>query len=582
MDIEITVGLKIMAIVGLIIGGLALFLYGISSLSNELKIIADGERFRRIISKATSNRIKSCAIGTGFTAIIQSSGGTYALSIGLVKAGALEYRSAIAIVIGANLGTCITGFLISIPGISQFMPIVAFIAAFVMMIVHNRKAQQWSRIAFNFSLIFFGIWLMETFIKNGVATEPWFGDMMVFLNSYPWLGLLFGTAVTLVFQSCSAVIGVIQGVFLAAVVSGSPITLFGMLPIVIGSNIGAMIPSILSAFGGNAMGKRVALVNGFMKVTAGLLFMGLLYAFQPFLNSLEATEYTARLQIAIFHLIFNFTSVLIFLPLLRPLCWVSEKIIPEKKGIGEKIGFTELDPKVMKTFPSTGLSLANGLSLKMFNYVVKMFECLEKYMSNNDEEVKNYILELERAVDNIDRHLADFLLHAASGSFTDTDQVRYARIMRAIKDVERIGDYGENLLNFYSSMYEKRERFDKNQKLELTNAHKEAIDIIMRTAKTYEKSDKKKALVIIQERRDYIQLLDNYQNAYFTREMNKKGAEKASYLSLVYVDILNCYERVYAHCANIAKLFNSDKDPERYAKKSKTDERIFTEMSNRY
>ncbi|MCQ2793828.1 MAG: Na/Pi cotransporter family protein [Bacilli bacterium] len=570
---------ELIPLIALIIGGLALFLYGITSLSNSLKELANGDRFRRMISKATSNPIKSCAIGTGFTTIIQSSGGTYALSIGLVKAGALEYRSAIAIVIGANLGTCITSFLISIPGISQFMPFVALIAAFVMMVVHSRKAQQWSQIAFSFSLIFFGIWLMEFFIKNGIATQDWFTHFMEFLNNYPWLGLLFGTAVTLIFQSCSAVIGVIQGVFAAAVLSGSPITLFGMLPIVIGSNIGAMIPAVLSAFGGNAMAKRVAFANGFMKVTAGLVFMGLLYAVQPFLNSLGVTENTARLQIAIFHLIFNLTSVLVFLPLLNFLCWMSAKVFPSKKSVGEKIAFTELDPKVMKSFPSTGLSLANDLSIKMFNYVVKMFECLDKYMKENDEEVKDYILELERAVDNIDRHLADFLLHAVPGSLSYTDQTRYAYIMRGIKDIERIGDYGENLLNFYSSMYEKKEKFDTNQKTELTEAHKEAIDIIMRTMKIYEAADKQAALTIIQERRDYVQLLDKYQNAYFTREMKKKGVEKASYLSLVYVDILNCYERVYAHCANIAKLFNSDKDPNRYAKK---DETRFSAMASRY
>lgn len=579
MDIK----LELIPLIALIIGGLALFLYGITSISSELKVLADGDRFRRIISRATSNRVKSCAIGTGFTALIQSSGGTYALSIGLVKAGALEYKNAIAIVIGANLGTCITAFLIAIPSISQFMPIVALIAAFVMMVVHNRKAQQWSKIAFSFSLIFMGIWLMETFIKAGIIPNgqpvDWFNDLMIFMNNNPWVGLLFGTAVTLVLQSCSAVIGVIQGVFAAAAVAtGSPLTLFGILPMVIGSNIGAVIPSILSAFGGNAMGKRVALVNGFMKVTAGLLFMGLLYVAAPFLNSLEATENTARLQIALFHLLFNFASVLIFLPLVRPMAWASEKIFPDNKAIGKKIAFKELDPQVIKSFPATGIALAKDLSDKMFGYVLTMFKKLDVYYKKGyNEDLKTYILELERATDNIDRHLADFLLNAETGTLSRRDLKRHGRIMRGIKDIERIGDYGENLLTFYTNIYEKKNKFDESQLKEINQAHKMALDLITKTLNVYENSDKALALKVIKQRRDYNKKLEDYQEAYFKRESTKKG--QSDYISLIYVDILNSYERVYSHCANIAKLYNNDKDIDRYSKDDKTK---FTNMSMRY
>ncbi|MCQ2792509.1 MAG: Na/Pi cotransporter family protein [Bacilli bacterium] len=575
---KFSVELELIPLIALIIGGLALFLYGITSLSGSLKTLADGDRFRRVISRATSNRVKSCAVGTGFTALIQSSGGTYALSIGLVKAGALEYKNAIAIVIGANLGTCITSFLIAIPSISQFMPLVAFIAAFIMMVVHNRKAQQWSKIAFSFSLIFFGIWLMEFFIKNGVATQEWFINFMEFLNNYPWLGLLFGTAVTLILQSCSAVIGVIQGVFAAAAIAtGSPITLFGILPIVIGSNIGAMIPSILSAIGGNAMAKRVAFVNGVMKVTAGLIFMGILYAMSPILSK-QYTAIDPKLQVALFHLIFNFTSVLLFLPLVTPLCLLSEKVIPEKKVVGEKIAFKELDPQVIKTFPSTGLALAGALSDKMFKYALTMFEKLGEYRKVNNDELREYINELERAIDHIDRHLADFLLNAETGNLSHTDLTRHGRIMRGIKDIERIGDYGENLLNFYSNIYEKKNKFDKDQDKEINDAHQMAIALLKKTLDVYQFADKKLALEVIQERRDNNKKLEEYQEAYFKREAAKKGG-KNNYIALIYVDILNSYERVYSHCANIAKLFNNDKDLNSYSKKDKT---RFTSMSSRY
>ncbi len=570
--------------VGLITGGLALFLYGITSLSNELKILAAGDRFRSIVSRATSNRVKSCAVGTGFTALIQSSGGTYALSIGLVKAGALEYKNAIAIVIGANIGTCITSFLISVPGVSRIMPFVAFVAAFAMMVVHSRKAQQWSRIFFNFSLIFFGIMMMETFIKYSVDGQSWFSNLMQFLNDNIWIGFLFGTGVTLIFQSCSAVIGIVQGVYAAAVISGSPINLFGILPIVIGSNVGAVIPSILSAFGGNACAKRVAVVNTIMKVGAGLLFMGLLYAFHPILNNLalpaeDAMSNLAKFQVAIFHLTFNVVSMIIFLPLITPLAKLSEKLVPEKNSVGAKIAFKELDPQVIKAFPSTGISLAKDLSNKMFKYVFTMFKKLEIYYKKGyNEDLSNYILEIERAVDNIDRHLADFLLNAETGQLSRRDLRHHGRIMRGIKDIERIGDYGQNLLTFYTNIYEKKNQFDEIQLTEINHAHKMSLDIIKKTIDVYENNNKTLALEVIKQRRDYMKKLEEYQEAYFKREAVKKE-KKNSYISLIYVDILNSYERVYSHCANIAKLFNSDKDIDRYSKDDKTK---FTNMSIRY
>ncbi len=572
--------MKTVTLVSLILGGLGLFLFGVTYLSNNLKVLATGDTFRRTVAKATDNRIKSFGIGTGFTALIQSSGGTSALSIGLVKANALSYESAIAIIIGANVGTCITAFLIAIPGISQFMPIITFISALMIMMFKNRKVQQISKMLFGFSLIFFGIWLIESNVKDGIADKDWFKNLMYFMNNYPWVGLIFGTAVTCALQSSSAVIGVVQGIIAtAATVEHSPITLFGIIPLVIGANIGAVIPSILTAVGGGATAKRVAFSNTFMKVVAALLFMILIYPFESILKNSHQWGFDAKLQVALFHLIFNFVSALIFLPLLKPLCKLSEKVIKDDKSYGKKIEFKELDPQVIKTFPSTGISLAFDLSNKMFDYALSMFKSLETYMNTFESGNKEYMEQLENAIDHIDRNLADFLIHAETGRLIYNDQLKYNRIMRAIKDIERIGDYGDNLSVFLMNMNDKKEELDTQQKEELTVANKTAINLIEKTMKVYLEADEKLALEVIQERRDFIQTLEKYQEAYFTREKSKKNQVRSSYISLVYVDILNSYERVYAHCANIAKLFNNDKV---IHKNSKTDEKRFASMSSRY
>jgi len=572
--------METVVLISLVLGGLGLFLFGVTYLSNNLKILANGDTFRRTVSKATDNRLKSFGIGTGFTALIQSSGGTSALSIGLVKANAMSYESAIAVIIGANVGTCITAFLIAIPGISQFMPFITFLSALTLMMFKNRKVQQAAKMIFGFSLIFFGIWLIESNVKEFIATKEWFKNLMYFMNSHPWVGLLFGTAVTCALQSSSAVIGVVQGIIAsAATVSGSPITLFGIIPLVIGANVGAVIPSVLTAIGGGATAKRVAFTNTFMKVAAALLFMILLYPLKSVLITSHQWGFDAKLQVAIFHLIFNVISAAIFLPLLKPLCKFSEFVIKNDKTYGKKIEFKELDPKVIQTFPSTGISLAFDLSNKMFDYALSMFKTLEDYLNDFDHSKKEYTEELEKAIDNIDRHLADFLIHAETGRLTHNDQLKYNRIMRAIKDIERIGDYGDNLANFYMNMNEKKESLDTKQMNELVFATKTAISLIEKTMKVYSEGNAQLALEVIQERRDMIHTLEQYQEAYFIREKNKKDIERSSYISLVYVDILNSYERVYAHCANIAKLFNNDKV---INKNSKSDEKRFASMSSRY
>jgi len=573
--------LPLVAVISLMCGGLGLFLFGCTFLSSNLKSLVDGgDTFRRLISKSTNNRLKACGVGVGFTALIQSSGGTSALSIGLVKAGALDYKGAIAIIIGANVGTCITAFLIAIPGISQFMPFITFAAALIMMIIHSRKGQLWSKLAFAFSLIFFGIWLIESNVKAAINGQDWFISLLEFLNLHPFVGLLFGTGVTLVLQSSSAVIGVTQGILAAALASNSSsITLFGILPLVFGANIGAVIPSILTAIGGSPTAKRVAFLNTFMKVVTAILFMGVLYACYYPLQQSNTWGIEPKLQIALGHLIFNLTSAVIFLPLLKPICLLGEKVFKDK-SVGEKIEFKELDPQVIKTFPSTGISLAQDLSFKMFDYVKKMFVHMSKYALEGDEEEKEYCLNLEKAVDHIDRHLADFLIHAETGTLTYSDHIKYNRIMRAIKDIERIGDYGETLIGFYSSIIDKRETLDDVQLKEMTAAHQSALEIINQTIEMYKNSDKVAALDIIQKRRDFISELDSFQNNHFERESKKDGeTQKISYVSMIYVDMLNSYERVYAHCSNIAKLYNSDKKP---GGTSKKDSHIFAAMSSRY
>lgn len=566
-----------------VIGGLGLFLFGITYLSDTLKKVA-GAKLRNIIAKAASNRVKGSLIGMFFTTIIQSSSGTTALAIGLVRAGVMAFPAAVAVIIGANVGTTITAFLISIP-FGKFMPFVLFIGAFLLMITTKRKWQNASKLLFSFGAIFFGLLLMETNLKM-LAKLDVFTSLLSSLTSAPWLGLLIGIAVTVALQSSSAVIGILQGIyaaaFSAAMANGAQleITLFGLLPILFGANIGTCITAILSSIGGSTAAKRTAFIHILFNVSGALLFMGVIYLFQGFLtdtNNIFVREVDPKLQIAICHIIFNVVMALIFIPLITPICKLAEIVIKDKNKVGDDIVLKELDKNVIKEFPETGISLAKDLSMDMFEYTQKMFVNLDSYLKKPEKEREEYIHLLEDAVDHIDRQLNEFLLSAETGSLTPHALKRYSIILKGTKDIERIGDYAETLIGFYSHANEVKENYSKEQFAAITFANSKAIELINKTFDIYQTGDEEKALDVIKIRRDYIKQIEKYQDEHFERSLESDS--KSSYISLVYVDILNCYERIFAHCSNIAKLFNTDKKMKDYPK---SDDELFKKMSERY
>lgn len=565
-----------------IIGGLGLFLFGITYLSDTLKKVA-GSKLRNIIAKAASNRVKGSLIGMFFTTIIQSSSGTTALSIGLVRAGVMTFPAAIAVIIGANVGTTVTAFLISIP-FGEYMPFVLFIGAFIMMITSKRSWQNASKLLFSFGAIFFGLLLMETNLKT-LAGEQWFVDFLAGLTNAPWLGLLVGILVTMALQSSSAVIGVLQGIYAASIIaakaSGAPleITLFGILPILFGANIGTCITALLSCIGGSTAAKRTALFHVLFNVSGALLFMGVIYIFQGFLTDTNSwlMGIDPKLQIALCHIVFNVVMAIIFLPLLTPIVKLCEFVIRDKSSVGEDIVHKELDKSVIKKFPETGISLAKDLSLDMFEYTKKMFTNIGEYLKKSDKEREEYIHLLEDAVDHIDRQLNEFLLSAETGSLTPTALKTYSTILKGTKDIERIGDYGETLIGFYSHANEIKETYTPEQIQSINFANTKAIELISKTLEIYKTGDTNKALEVVKIRRDYIKQIEKYQEEHFERTLDTNA--KSSYINLVYVDILNSYERILAHCSNIAKLFNSDKSSKDYPK---SDDELFKKMSERY
>ena len=328
----------------MILGGLGLFLFGIFSISKVLKRMASN-KLSTVISRCSSNPVLGSLVGCGFTAVIQSSSGTSALAIGLVRAGVMSFVQAAAIIIGANVGTTITAFIVSIP-FMEFFPVVLFIGSGILLLTTRRKWQNVGDLCFAFGCIFFGLWIMDMNLTT-LAEEAWFIDLLAGLNNSPWLGLLIGTLVTAVLQSSSAVIGVAQGIYGAAIASGvATVNLFGILPILFGANIGTTVTAVISCIGGSKDSKRVALFHVLYNVTGALLFMGVLYIAQGWLATSNTWPLDPKMQLALSHLVFNFVTAGIFLPLIKPITSLILKVVKDKGPVRETINIKELDNKI--------------------------------------------------------------------------------------------------------------------------------------------------------------------------------------------------------------------------------------------
>lgn len=568
----------------LTLGGLGLFLYGITRLSSTLKNMASS-RLTSLVNKIGKNPFMGLLLGTGLTAIIQSSSGTSALTIGLVRAGVMSFEQASAIIIGANIGTTITSFIVSIP-FMEYFPLVLFLGSVILLFATKKKWSNIGELCFAFGALFLGLWLMDINLSS-IANEPWFVSLFETLNSNPWLGLLVGIIATACLQSSSAVVGVVQGLY--AVSAGSSITLFGIPPVIFGANIGTTSTALFASIGGSKESKKVALFHLLFNVTGSLLFMGLIYIGKDWLSNpsywgayQEDGTFnwylSPMMQIALCHLVFNFVTGSLFFALLKPVTKLINRIIPTDLSKKKLAPIEPLDYNLMKSFPSEGLALAKERTLTMFSYTKLMFETIGEYLQKENDEDAEFVRNIESNIDMIDRQLNEYLSTCDKANLSDKDVSLLLSVLKASKDIERIGDYGENLIHFYGDIKEKKDHLSDKEKAFFLQANQHVLSFISKTILVYQNESKALGLEVIQERRNFLKELDEAVNAHFKEETSGNEKISANYCELIYVDMVNCYERVASHCSNIAKIYGTDK----VYKVELEDEKRFAMMEQRY
>lgn len=524
------------------LGGLGLFLYSIKTMGDGLQQAA-GDRLRYYIDKYTSNPFFGILVGIGMTALIQSSSGVTVITVGLVSAGLLTLRQAIGIVMGANIGTTVTSFIIGFKLGDYALPML-FLGAVCLFFTKNRTINNIGRIVFGVGGIFFALNLMSG------AMEPLkdlqvFKDYMVELSKNPILGVLVGTGLTLLIQASSATIGILQNLY-----ASNLIDLQGALPVLFGDNIGTTITAIIASLGANIAAKRVAAAHVAFNVIGTVIciiflvpFTGLIQWFETFLNL--APEMT----IAFAHGTFNITNTIIQFPFIGALAFIVTKLIP---GEDEVVKYEPLylDEQLIKQAPSIALGNAKKELLHLGNYAAKAFDLSYDYIINSNEKVAEKGHKTEEAINTIDEKLTRYLISLSGEALSQKESEVLTNILDSSRDLERIGDHAEALLNLNDYLQRKNVQFSEAALEELAEIYLKTSEFVKDALESVENNDLEKAQALIERHEDINNMERVLRKTHIKRLNNGECSPQAG---VNFIDIISHYTRVSDHAMNLAE-----------------------------
>ena len=524
------------------LGGLGLFLYSIKTMGDGLQQAA-GDRLRYYIDRYTSNPFFGILVGIGMTALIQSSSGVTVITVGLVSAGLLTLRQAIGIVMGANIGTTVTSFIIGFKLGDYALPML-FIGAVCLFFTKNRSINNVGRILFGVGGIFFALNLMSG------AMEPLkdlqvFKDYMVELSKNPILGVLVGTGLTLLIQASSATIGILQNLY-----ASNLIDLQGALPVLFGDNIGTTITAIIASLGANIAAKRVAAAHVAFNVIGTVIciiflvpFTGLIQWFESFLNL--APEMT----IAFAHGTFNITNTIIQFPFIGALAFLVTKLIP---GEDEVVKYEPLylDEQLIKQAPSIALGNAKKELLHLGNYAAKAFDLSYDYIIKSNEKVAEKGHKTEEAINTIDEKLTRYLISLSGEALSQKESEVLTNILDSSRDLERIGDHAEALLNLNDYLQRKNVQFSEAALEELAEIYLKTSEFVKDALESVENNNLEKAETLI-ERHEAINKMERVLRKTHIKRLN--NGECSTQAGVNFIDIISHYTRVSDHAMNLAE-----------------------------
>ncbi|EGL87249.1 MULTISPECIES: Na/Pi cotransporter family protein [Streptococcus] len=524
------------------LGGLGLFLYSIKTMGDGLQQAA-GDRLRYYIDKYTSNPFLGVLVGIVVTALIQSSTGVTVITVGLVSASLLTLRQAIGIIMGANIGTTVTSFIIGFKLGEYALPLI-FLGTMFLFFTKNRTVNNIGRILFGVGGIFYALNLISAGMSP-LKDLPQFKEYMVTLGQNPILGVVAGAVITVLIQASSATIGILQGLY-----AGGFLDLKGSLPILFGDNIGTTLTVIIAAAGANVSAKRVAASHVTFNVLGTILCLILLGPFTSMIEYFQALLHLSpEMTIAFSHGAFNVSNTIVQFPFIGALAYFVTKLIP---GEDEVVKYEPLylDEQLIQQAPSIALGNAKKELLHLGNYAVKAFDLSYDYIINSNEKVAEKGHKTEEAINTIDEKLTRYLITLSSEALSQKESEVLTNILDSSRDLERIGDHAEALININDYLQRKNVQFSNSALEELEDIYRQTSEFVKDALESVENNDLEMAESLI-ERHEAINKMERVLRKTHIKRLN--NGECSTQAGVNFIDIISHYTRVSDHAMNLAE-----------------------------
>lgn len=530
-------------------GGLAFFLFGMHIMSGSLEKVAGG-KLQAVLKKMTSNRFKSLLLGAVITIAIQSSSALTVMLVGLVNSGILGLGQTVYVIMGSNVGTTLTAWILSLSGIESdnfiismlkpenFSPIIALVGVILIMGAKSQKKKDVGTIFAGFAVLMYGMEFMKEAVSP-LAEMPQFTKMLTAFNN-PFVAVIIGAVFTGIIQSSAASVGVLQALSLTGQIS------YGMaIPIIMGQNIGTCITALLSSIGVNKNAKRVSVIHVSFNLIGTFIGM-IVYCICHYVLGLKVIDTAITpVMIAVFHSIFNVATTIILLPFGKIIVKLAEHVIKDRSE--DEIKSVLLDERLLLS-PGLAVDECREKTIEMANLARESFMDSLGLFEKYDEDVKKEIYKMEERLDYLEDNLDTFLIHLSGKEISDSDSNEISEMLHAINDFERIGDHAINTAKLAKSMHEEKREFSDTAKHELKvlkNALSEILDI---TVECFKKEDTKIAYKVEPLEQVIDDLTKDIKNRHIAR---LQTGECDGELGIFMTDLLTNCERVSDHCSNV-------------------------------
>ncbi len=533
-----------------LLGGLSLFLFGMNYMGDSLKKLS-GSKLETILSNLTSNRFKGFLLGFGVTALIQSSSAVMVMMVGFVNSGIMQLFQTTSVLMGANIGTTVTGWLLSTTGISggnvllkllnptSFTPILAIIGLLMSMFSKSDSRRSVGSILIGFAVLMFGMEMMSG-ATEGLQDSPVFKDMLVMFSN-PIAGILVGTVFTAVIQSSSASVGILQALSLT-----NAIPISTALPIILGMNIGAALPPVISAINGNTNAKRVAASCVYIKIIGVVVISVIFYALNAVFEFEFMSVNSSVFSIAFIHTVFNILSTVVLMPFCRGIEKLSELTFKSKPH--ELDVFGSLDDRFL-SYPAFAAGQARDLTEEMAELTSNSVNLAMKLLTGYNDETRHQIENQEKTIDTYEDRLSAYLVALSGQQLTAAESTEVTTLIHIIGDVERVSDNAKNLAETAKEIYSNGIILPASAENEMNVVTDAINDIVSLTVAAIGDRDYSAAAKIEPLNQVIAEICHEMKKNHITRVQN---SEYSTEFGFVFSNLLNYFGRIADHCSNIS------------------------------